>query len=78
VSEHKSGLIPGFTKKYNLHKLVYIEQTPDVNSAIAREKELKAWRRERKNALIAGLNPDWHDLAKEQSVNQGDPLLRSG
>lgn len=78
VLEHKSGLIPGFTKKYNLHKLVYFEQTPDVKSAIAREKELKAQRREKKNALIARLNPDWHDLAKKQSVNPGHPSLRLG
>lgn len=48
ISEHKSGLIDGFTKKYNLKKLVYFEQTGSVDAAIAREKEIKKWRRSKK------------------------------
>ncbi len=62
--EHKSGLVEGFTKKYNVHKLVYFESTTDAYSAIAREKQLKKWRREKKNNLIAMQNPQWNDLSE--------------
>ncbi len=48
VWEHKNQLVKGFTKKYNVHKVVYFEETSDVTTAIAREKELKKWRRKRK------------------------------
>ncbi|MBQ0051458.1 MAG: GIY-YIG nuclease family protein, partial [Treponema sp.] len=64
VQEHKSGLIEGFTQKYNVHKLVYFEKTLDATAAIAREKQLKKWRREKKNILIESLNPSWNDLAE--------------
>lgn len=64
VAEHRSGLIPGFTKTYNVHKLVYFEQTANPQDAIAREKQIKSWRREKKNALVETMNPDWQDLAK--------------
>ena len=60
--EHKNKLIEGFTKKYNLDKLVYFEHTTDVNNAIRREKEIKKWRREKKNKLIESLNPGWIEL----------------
>lgn len=60
--EHRNKLIEGFTKKYNLDKLVYFEHTADVNSAIRREKEIKKWRREKKNNLIESLNPGWTEL----------------
>ena len=63
--EHKKGLIDGFTKKYNVHKLVYYEYTNDVYSAISREKQLKKWIRSKKNALIAKMNPNWIDLSTE-------------
>ena len=63
VSEHKSKLIKGFTEKYNVTKLVYFEETGDVTAAIAREKEIKKWRREKKNALVVNMNPDWKDLS---------------
>lgn len=62
--EHKNKLIAGFTAKYNLNKLVYFEETQDVNIAIAREKEIKKWRREKKNQLVNGDNPLWQDLSK--------------
>ncbi len=62
--EHKSGLVEGFTKKYNVHKLVYFESTTDAFSAIAWEKQLKKWRREKKNNLIAMQNPQWNDLSE--------------
>ena len=61
--EHRNGLADGFTKKYNVHKLVYFEQTSDVHSAISREKQLKKWSRTKKNLLIEHQNPTWHDLS---------------
>ncbi len=63
--EHVNGLTKGFTKKYDVHRLVYFELTSDVTSAIAREKQLKNWKREWKIALIEKENPDWNDLSKE-------------
>ena len=63
--EHRQELVDGFTKKYHVHKLVYYEQTPDVNAAIAREKQLKGWNRKRKNALIMSMNPEWNDLSEQ-------------
>jgi putative endonuclease len=62
VFEHKNKLVKGFTEKYNVHKLVYFEETGDVNAALAREKEIKKWRRERKDALISRMNPQWSEL----------------
>jgi len=65
VYEHKHGLIQGFTKKYHVSRLVYFEETGDVQSAIAREKEIKKWRRSKKIALIESLSPKWQDLSEE-------------
>ena len=65
IYEHKQKLVEGFTEKYNVKKLVYFEETEDINAAIAREKEIKKWRREKKNNLVNGLNPDWRDLSLE-------------
>ena len=65
VAEHKEGLIPGFTRKYKVNRLVYYESTPDVNAAIAREKQIKRWRREKKTSLIETINRGWDDLARE-------------
>ena len=62
VTEHKDGLVGGFTKKYGIHKLVYYEQTSDIMSAIIREKRLKKWNRKWKIDLIEKSNPDWKDL----------------
>ena len=59
IYEHKNKLIDGFSKKYNLNKLVYVEETNDINAAIAREKEIKKWRREKKNKLVNQINPMW-------------------
>ena len=64
VYQHKKGLTDGFTKKYNLHRLVYHEETDFVISALNREKQLKNWRREWKIALIESVNPSWDDLYK--------------
>lgn len=63
--EHKNDLVEGFTKKYQCHKLIYYEQTSDVNSAIAREKQIKNWRRDKKEMLIKANNPRWVDLYDE-------------
>ena len=65
IYEHKNKIFEGFSKKYNLNKLVYYEYTNDVNAAIQREKQIKKWRREKKNNLIESMNPEWKDLAKE-------------
>lgn len=65
VYEHKMKLNEGFTKKYNLHQLVYYEDTDDIGHAIEREKQLKRWRREKKVWLIEQLNPSWKDLAED-------------
>jgi putative endonuclease len=62
--EHKKKLVDGFTKKYNLNKLVYFEETSDVLVAIEREKEIKKWRREKKNALVMKDNSQWKDLSE--------------
>ena len=62
VYEHREGLIEGFTKKYNVHQLVYFESTDDVRSAILREKQLKGGSRKKKLALIETGNKDWLDL----------------
>ena len=62
VWEHKNKLVGDFTKRYNVNKLVYYEETTDVNSAIAREKQLKGWNRAKKNKLIESINPNWNDL----------------
>lgn len=63
VYEHRNKLVAGFTARYNIMVLVYFEETSDVLAAIAREKQLKGWRRERKLALIESLNPQWRDLS---------------
>ena len=65
IHEHKNKLVSGFTLKYNLCKLVYFEQTNDINVAIAREKEIKKWRREKKNKLVEKMNPEWNDLSAD-------------
>ena len=62
VYEHKNHLAKGFTATYNLDKLVWFEQTEDINSAIAREKQLKNWKRQWKIDLIEKQNPNWKDL----------------
>ncbi|MGH9501427.1 MAG: GIY-YIG nuclease family protein [Terriglobales bacterium] len=65
VFEHKSKLSPGFTSRYNLTRLAYYEMFVYPAEAIAREKEIKGWRRSKKIALIESMNPHWHDLAAE-------------
>ena len=62
IYEHKEKLVEGFTKKYNLSKLVYYEIFNDVNLAISREKQLKGITRKKKDDLVNTLNRDWNDL----------------
>lgn len=63
IAEHKEGVEEGFTKCYNVHRLVYYEEYTDVRQAIAREKQLKRWRRTWKVDLIRSVNPSFRDLA---------------
>jgi len=63
VQEHKTGQIEGFGRHYNIDTVVYVESFGDVSSAIAREKQIKRWRREKKLRLIIQENPDWRDLS---------------
>jgi putative endonuclease len=65
VDQHKKKLLPGFTARYGLTKLVYYEETDDVRSALEREKHLKGWTRRRKVALIELVNPEWQDLTEQ-------------
>ena len=63
VYEHRHELDPtSFTAKYGIHKLVYFEETTDVRAAIDREKQIKSWKRAKKNQLIESINPRWVDL----------------
>ncbi len=70
VYEHKHKIVPGFTKKYNIDKLVYFEETPDVKAAIEREKQIKGWLRAKKIQLIESINPDWNDLSLDWFENR--------
>ncbi len=74
IQEHKSKLVPGFTRKYNATKLVYFEHGINIKGAIEREKQLKGWLRKKKNVLIETINPEWKDL----SEGFWDPSLCSG
>jgi putative endonuclease len=62
--QHKSGEVEGFTKKYNINRLVYYEVFEHIGNAIAREKQIKAWTRAKRIALIKTMNPAWQDLAQ--------------
>ena len=79
--EHRNKLVDGFTRKYNVSKLVYYEVTDNVQSAIAREKQIKGWLRSKKIELIESFNPQWKDLSEEwyeSTTTTPDPSLRSG
>lgn len=65
VAEHKSDRLDGFSKQYKTHRLVYYEVFLDVKNAIDREKEIKGWRRSKKDLLIKSKNPGWTDLSEE-------------
>ena len=63
--EHKNKLVQGFTEKFNVNKLVYFDSTKDIKAAIAREKQIKGWIRQKKIGLIEEMNPQWKDLAED-------------
>jgi len=65
VYQHKKKLVAGFTKRYNITRLVWYEETNDIQEALALEKRIKGWLRNRKIALIESVNPDWDDLAAD-------------
>jgi putative endonuclease len=65
VWQHKNQIVPGFTARYHLHKLVYFEALDDIYTALSREKQLKNWKREWKLQLVELSNPQWRDLWSE-------------
>ncbi len=73
VWEHRQGVVQGFTEKYRCHDLVYFESCSDVRSAITREKQLKGWRRTKKDELVQSSNPGWRNLGDEILDPQGAP-----
>ena len=78
--EHKNGFIKGFTKKYNINKLVYYEIFDNIEEAIKREKQIKTITRAKKESLINGFNPEWKELFSNNTIRKilRDPSLRSG
>jgi putative endonuclease len=72
VWEHRNRAVRGFTSKYKVDRVVYYEHFPDALSAIMREKEIKGWRREKKNALVRKTNPKWQDLGKSCLLTFGE------
>jgi putative endonuclease len=76
--EHRQGLVPGFTARYRIFRLVHFEQFADIRDAIAREKEIKGWRREKKIWLIERRNPAWQDFAEDFATPKSDNVAESG
>jgi len=78
--EHRTGAVPGFTRRYGIHRLVYFETVVGPAEAIAREKQIKDYARVKKIAMIDSVNPRWNDLAELwfADVSRDDPSLRSG
>ncbi len=74
ILEHRDGLVKGFTKRYNVKKLVYYEDCFSSLAAVNRERQIKGWRREKKNKLVETLNPGWQDLFVDYEI----PHIRSG
>ena len=72
VAEHVEELRPGFAARYHVKRLVYFEAFSDIETAIAREKQLKGWRRSKKIKLIESLNPNWNDLSTGNLVSDRD------
>ncbi|MEO0025634.1 MAG: GIY-YIG nuclease family protein [candidate division WOR-3 bacterium] len=70
VYEHKHKLVPGFTARYNINWLVWYEVYEDLVNAITREKQIKRWRREKKETLIRQMNPGWRDLSPAIGVEE--------
>ena len=78
VREHKSGAIPGFTQKYNCHKLVFFEEFTEVDQALEREKQLKKWSRVKKDMLIDAMNKersDLYEISPLAALGRNDTLI---
>jgi len=75
LHEHRTGHLKSFTRRYNVDRLVYVDENDDIREAIAREKQIKGWARARKVALIESSNPRWLDLSEE--ISDRDSSLRS-
>lgn len=71
VWQHKTHLLDGFSDQYNCTRLVYHEKFFTIDAAIEREKQIKRWRREKKEKLVESMNPEWRDLAAEWYETQG-------
>jgi len=69
MHEHKNRIFKGHSKKYNIDKLVYFEESSDIKAAISREKQIKGWLRSKKIALVEQMNPEWKDLNEELFLN---------
>jgi putative endonuclease len=65
VYQHKNRFLPGFTKKYNVHRLVYFERHPSIEKAALRERQIKGYKRSKKDALVVQINPTWCDLYED-------------
>jgi len=78
VWQYQNGEIEGFTKTYRVNRLIYYERFNEPRDAIAREKEIKGWRRSRKNALVEMMKPKWADLLPRLFQHMRGPSLRSG
>lgn len=75
IRQHKDGVVDGFTKRYNVNRLMYFEVFHDSESAEFREKQIKKYRRDKKVALFAKSNPHWKDLSEEWSGSIQDFLM---
>jgi putative endonuclease len=75
IDQHRRLEIKGFTRKYQMVRLVYVESTSDVSVAIRREKQIKGWLRTKKIELIESLNPEWRDLGEGLLGPLGEPCL---
>ena len=75
VWQHRTGSMPGFTRKYRVSRLVHLERTSNARAATARERELKGWRREKKLSLVKSANSGWLDLSASWFA---DPPLPNG
>jgi putative endonuclease len=78
VIQHRKGEVTGFARKYQMKRLVYVEEAANALDAIRREKPIKGWIRKKKVDLIKGLNPEWRDLGDFLLGECRDPSLRSG
>jgi len=65
MHQHRLGQVPGFTRRYNVNRLVFFEETPSARSAFDCERQIKGWKREKKLRLIESANAEWLDLARE-------------